>query len=161
MNQKDNELLSRFDADPGRWRPMFYGVEVSVPVGANASGNAAVNLNNQPFIWRALRHGVIGQLDYTVDFTGSGLKDDGQYSIEFRDENSNYQNLSIPAITLLGTRDYWKDFPFPIPYNGNRTITFRVTNRYTRTLVPEADYFTVGLLIVGVADWGTLQTSRA
>lgn len=156
----ENDLVSRFDQDPGRWRPMFYPLTISVPVAVNQVGNGSVSLNNQAFIFKSLRHGVIGQLDYTTDFTGTGLKDDGMYLIEFKDENSNYQSVGGLASLMFGMRDDWRDLPFPIPYNGNKVLTFRITNLYTRTIVPRADYFQVGLVVCGIADWGTLQTSR-
>lgn len=157
---QENDLLSRFDADPGRWRPMFYNVKISVPVLVNQSGVGSVPLNNQPYIMKAIRHCVVGKLDRTADYSGSGLYDDGQYDIEFKDEQSNYQNIGGPALIMFGSRDEWTPLPYPIPYNGNRVITFRLTNLYTRTLDPRADYFQVALSISGLADWGTLQTSR-
>ena len=46
------------------------------------------------------------------------------------------------------------EFPYPIPYAGNKTLTFEIFNRCARTLVPEADYFTVALVVHGIADWG-------
>lgn len=157
---QENELLSRFDADPGRWRPMFYPIIISVPVQTNLTGTGSVSLNNQPFIWKSLRHGVIGMLDHTSDYSFSGLKDDGQYLIEFKDEISNYQSIAGPANLMFGSKDDWRDFPFPIPYSGNRVISFRITNLYPRALIPSADYFQVALVVCGIADWGTLQTSR-
>ena len=155
--QDDNQLLSRFDKDPGRWRPMYYPLEVSVPIANIAFGEGSININNQPYIWKRTIHGVIGQLDYTTDFSGSGLKDDGMYTIEFKDEQSNYQQIAGRADLMFGSREYWLDMPFPIPYAGNRTLTFRITNRYTRLFVPAASFFIVSVVMHGFADWGSVQ----
>lgn len=76
----------------------------------------------------------------------------------FRDEQSSYQNQSIPANLMWGwvQSGYVMELPYPLPYAGNKTLYFEVTNRVTRTLVPTADYFQVGIAVHGIADWGTL-----
>jgi len=153
-NYRTHPLLGRFDLDPGRWRPMFYPVEISVPVALGQSGTGSVNLNNQPFIFTKLTHQIVGP---TAD-SQSGLVQDGMYDIEFKDQQSNYQKDPVMADQIAGSviAGYQTDLPFPIPFAGNRTVTFRVTNRVLRVLVPEADYYTVALTMHGVADWGEL-----
>jgi hypothetical protein len=55
-----NPLFSRFDQDPGRYRPMFYNLEVTIPQAAGGWGEGSVTLRNQPFILTAVRHQIIG-----------------------------------------------------------------------------------------------------
>lgn len=153
-----NALVSRFDADPGPWRPMYYPVEISVPLAAGQSEVGSVTINNQPFIWMFLGHQIMGN---TGDPETSGLYQDGQYDIEMKDEQSNYQHAPVCASGAFGggAVGYQIELPIPICYPGAKTITFRVTNRYTRILTPEPSeaVFKLKLVIGGVQDWGTLE----
>jgi len=150
-------LVSRFDADPGPWRPMFYTVTIPVPTAAGGSEDGSVTINNQPFVWTDLGHQIIGN---TADPETSGLYQDGQYSIEFKDEQSNYQSLPFPAGAALGGEGsgYKIALPMPIGYPGAKTISFRIINHYTRILTPEPAeaVFNVKLVLIGASDWGTL-----
>lgn len=149
-------LLSRFDADPGPWRPMYYPLELDVPVEAGGSEEASVTINNQPFIWQMLGHQIMGN---TGDPVTSGLFQDGQYDITMKDEQSNYQSAPIAATATFGggLMGYTIFLTLPIGYPGTKTLTFRVTNAYTRVLTPESDTFKVKLTVGGVADWGELR----
>jgi hypothetical protein len=151
-----NTLLNRFDADPGPWRPMYYPVEIDVPVESGGSEERSVTINNQPFIWQFLGHQIMG---CTGDPITTGLFQDGQYDITMRDEQSNYQSGPIAVCASIGggPTGYMIYLPLPIPYPGTKTLTFRVTNRCTRRLSPESDVFTVKLTVGGVADWGELR----
>ena len=75
MSQRTNRnaLLSAFDADPGPWRPMQYPVTIPVPLEANQSEVGSVTIQNQPFIWMAIGHQIIGN---TADPETSGLYQD-------------------------------------------------------------------------------------
>lgn len=152
-------LLSRFDADPGPWRPMYYPVVIDVPVSAGGSEEASVTLNNQPFIWMFLGHQIIGN---TGDPETSGLYQDGQYDIEMKDEQSNYQSAPVAASSAFGGGAFGFQIPLtlPIPYPGTKTLTFRITNHYTRILTPEPPeaVFRVKLTVGGVINFGTLDT---
>ena len=152
-------LLGRFDLDPGRWRPMYYGVEIGVPVALDGMAQGSITLNNQPFVLTKITHAIVG---CTAVPDTTGLYQDGQYTIEFRDEQSNYQNMPIQADALLGSVrvGQFQDLPYPIPFAGNRTLTFRIVNRCLRVLDPVSETFQVAVVLHGVADWGELQ-SRA
>jgi hypothetical protein len=153
-----NALLSAFDADPGPWRPMHYPVTIPVPLEANQSEVGSVTIANQPFIWQMLGHQIIGN---TGDPETSGLYQDGQYSIEMKDELSNYQSAPVAASASFGggAFGFKIEFPLPIPYPGSKTLTFRITNHYTRILTPEPaePYFNVKLSVIGIANWGRLE----
>lgn len=150
-------LLSRFDADPGPWRPMFYPVTIDVPLEAGGSEEGSVTLLNQPFIWTFLGHQIIGN---TGDPETSGLYQDGQYDIDIKDEQSNYQSAPVAASSAFGggAFGFMITLPLPIPYPGTKTLTFRISNHYTRVLTPDPaeQVFKVKLTVGGVANWGRL-----
>ena len=152
-----NQLLSKFDSDPGPWRPMYYPVTIPVPLVADGSEEGSVTINNQPFIFTFIGHQIIGN---TGDPETSGLYQDGQYSIEFKDEQSNYQSAPIAASASFGggAFGFMIDLPLPIPYAGAKTLTFRLTNHYTRVLTPDPaePVFNVKITLGGVANWGQL-----
>jgi len=136
---------------------MFYPVNIEVPLAAGGSEEGSVTINNQPFIWMYLGHQIIGN---TADAETTGLWQDGQYMIEMKDEQSNYQSSMFAASAAIGGPGvgYQINLPLPIPYPGTKTLTFRITNNYLRVLNPEPDnlVFTVQLVVAGVADWGRL-----
>lgn len=152
-SQSDTELLSRFDKDPGRFRPMQYNLLVSVPVLVNGIGRGSISINNQPYIWTYLTHGIVGDVS-----AGTGLFQDNQYLISVRDEQSNYQDMSGLALTQFGDANSGRflPLPYPIPYSGNKTITFEIQNLYNRVIVGDPENFQVQLTMRGVADWGII-----
>jgi hypothetical protein len=149
-------LMGKFDQDPGRYRPLYYGVEITVPTAVGGVGRGSISLNNQPFIWTRGGHQIVGD---TADPSTTGLYQDGQYLIAFKDEQSNYQNQAIPAELLFGSvrSGYIVELAFPIAFAGNKTITFEITNRTNRALVPQADTYQVYIAMHGIADWGKLK----
>ena len=149
-------LVGKFDVDPGRYRPMYYGVDISVPVIQGGVGQGSITINNQPYIMTRVTHKIVGR---TADPDTSGLYQDGQYYLEFKDEQSNYQNGPIPADIMFGSvvSGYVMELPFPLAFAGNKTLTFRITNVPPRALSPTQDYYTVHVAIHGIADWGTLS----
>lgn len=157
QKEQRSGLVSRFDADPGPWRPMYYPLEIEVPLEAGESEIGSVTIQNQPWIWMFLGHQIMGN---TGDPETSGLYQDGQYDIEFKDEQSNYQSAPVCASGAFGggAFGYQIELPVPIGYPGSKTITFRITNRYTRVLTPEPSepVFPIKLVLGGVADWGQL-----
>lgn len=150
--QTKNPLLSRFDKDPGRWRPYKYGCLIDVPVTVDESGENTILIMNQPFIMDRISHAIVGP---TADPDASGLAQDGQYFINWQEEMSEYQNEPLLAIPAYGTFDFPLYLSSPVPFAGNKTLTFRVTNAYTRVLTPVAESFKVHIVIHGLADWGT------
>ena len=152
-----SKFFSNWDLDFNRYKPMWYAVEVDVPVIADRSASCSITLNNQPFLMYRLTHAIVGP---TYDWQTTGWYQDDQYSIEFKDENSNYQNIPMMSALQFGSarEGRYPDFAIPLAYSGNRTLTFNVTNRYLRVLTPQSDYFRVSICVHGVADWGPLQT---
>ena len=153
-NPMVQQLMGRYDADPGPWRPLYYSVPISVGQTADSVGRGSITLNNQPYIMTHISHQIAGN---TADPTASGLYQDGQYTIEFKDEQSNYMNSPAPADMLFGSVRSGYNIPlsYPIAFAGNKTLTFEIVNLYTRTLVPDAP-FTVYVGVHGIAYWGEL-----
>lgn len=149
-------LFGRYDKDPGRYRPQWYHTEISVGVTAGQRGNGSIVINNEPFAIIRMAAKIVGN---TADPETSGLYEDGQYDIEWKDQQRNYVDGPIAANLMWGWTQsgYSIDFPFPLPYSGNDTLSFTVVNRVTRTLVPTADYFAVQIVASGITDIGELQ----
>jgi hypothetical protein len=151
----NNPLFGRFDVNPGRYRPQFYHVEIDVPVNLNGVGRGSITINNQPYALTRITHKLVGNVK---DPEASGLFQDGMYDVEWKDEQSSYVDGPIAADLMWGWNHsgYVLELPFPIPYAGAKTLSFVVTNRVARTLIPEADTFPVQICLHGVGDWGEL-----
>jgi len=149
-------LFGRYDKDPGRYRPQYYHVEIDVPVTVGGIGRGSIPINNEPFCMTRMTHRIIGP---TADPTTSGLYQDGQYDIEWKDEQRNYVDGPINANIMWGWDEsgYVMDLPFPLPFVGNKTLSFTVVNRVLRVLVPTADYFAIQICLAGIADLGELE----
>jgi hypothetical protein len=145
-------LMGPFDEDPGRYRPLSYGVPITLGVAAGAQASGSISINNEPFIMTSVTHQIIGP---TADPATSGLYQDGQYTIEWKDEQSVYSNGPIPADMMFGSvrSGYIKELPYPVPFAGAKTLTFTLVNQVTRTLLV-GDTFVVYVAIHGVNDWG-------
>jgi hypothetical protein len=148
----NSPLLSRYDRDPGRWRPYKYGCLIDVPVAADGAEEGTITIMNQPFIMDRISHIIVGD---TWDPNRTGLAQDGQYYIQWKDEQSEYQNQPLLAIPAFGTEEFPLYLSMPIGFAGQKTLTFRVINAYQRRLTPEADTFRVQIVIHGASDWGT------
>lgn len=150
MNQPiKTNLMSRFDADPGPWRPMYYSLVVSVPLAINGIGEGSIPIYNQPFIFERVTHEIIGPAA-NPSVAGIGVYQDGQYSISFGDEQTVYQDKPASANSMFGNVHNGTSIPlpFPLPYAGNKTIKFTVQNLITRTLVG-ATHFSVQITLHG------------
>ncbi len=152
-----HHLMGKFDYDPGRWRPLYYGVKISVPVGINQVGQGTIQLNNQPYIMTRIMHKIVGE---TADPATTGLYQDGQYDVALKDEQSNYQNDDIAADLMYGAvggfngNGFVMDLTYPLPFAGSKSISWRVVNRVARVLASAEPYFTVELCLHGLSDWG-------
>lgn len=158
-DETSRRLLSVQDLDPERWKPMYYQVTIDVPVAADGRGVGSINTNNQAFVLVRVGHTILGN---TMDPETSGLYNDGQYVIKWADEQRNYSDVPVQANLAFGPHieGAQRRLPYPVMYAGNHTITFEVTNLYTRVLTPVSENFRVAILLDGLADWGTLKGMR-
>lgn len=152
-------LLAFYDADPAGWRHYSYSSFVDIGVAANQQGTITLPTMFQPYMWHGFRHSVVGDID---DWETTGLKNDGQYLVEYSDERSQYTSAPTPALLLSGPHKEgpFPSFELPVFFPANHTITFRMTNIYTRVLTPTAATFRVYVSIYGLQYWGKLQPPR-
>ena len=158
MEDRTKHLLGLMDGDPERWKPMVYGLTIDVPVQVDGHAQGSVTTMNQPFILRGVATHILGN---TSDYEGTGLVDDGQYLIKWRDEMREYNNIHLNADLLFGpkTEGPYRMLPYPVLYAGNHTISFDILNAYTRVLTPESDFFRIQIALHGLADWGKLKST--
>lgn len=154
-------IMGRSDIDPGQLRPQWYHCNVSVPVLANGQGISTIRISDKPFTMTRITSKILGDTTNSQ----SGLVQDYQYLVEWKDEQSTYVDGPIAPDLMWGANagdsaGYIMDFPYPLAYTGNKSLEFRVTNLIARTLVPESDYFTVQICLHGIGDWGLPQVSR-
>lgn len=154
--QDGDRLLSLPDLDPERWKPMGYSKLVDVPVTANGQGSTSINTVNQPFIITRIGTVICGN---TIDWESTGLINDGQYYVHYQDEQRQYIDNPTNALLLWGphVEGSNRDLQYPIYFAGTHNLKFTLTNIYQRILTPEATYFTVQILVSGLADHGKLQ----
>lgn len=161
----NHPLFGKFDLDPGKWRPLFYPTYIDVPVAAGEIGRNSVTINNQPYIWSRITTKIVGN---TAVPETSGLYNDGQWSIAFKDEQSNYQKDFFPADLAFGSQGSTNNsgfiipLPYPIPFAGNKTITFEIRNDVLRVPAgaPTPTTYKICVLMAGVANWGDLLPPR-
>ena len=153
-------LISKYDMDSGDFRPLFYSVEVVVPIGLQGIGRGSVSINNQPFIWLRTAHSIVGDVSNPAV---SNLWNDGQYDVNFRDDEAVYQRDFALASLVFGgygsaqggqQGGYPIDMPYPIPFAGNRTVSFEVRNRVLRAPADASQTFTVQFVMHGIGSWG-------
>jgi len=151
-----NPLFGRYDKAPGRYRPQWYHVEIDVGVVAGQQGRGSISLNNEPFCIVRMTHKIVGD---TANASQTGLFQDGMYDVEWKDQQRNYVDGPMAADLMWGSdiAGYNMSFPFPLPYSGNDTLSFIVTNRVTRVLASEEETFPVQIVVHGIVDLGELQ----
>ena len=157
--EEARSLLNKFDQDPGPWRPFHYSTEIDVGVALGGLGRGPITTNQQPFIFTRLSHQIIGA---TGDPETTGLYQDGQYTIAFKDEMSNYQKEPTMAEQLAGSvrSGFIVWLAMPLALAGTRTLTFEIENRVLRVLSSQADHFVVSITMHGMADWGSLTNQQ-
>ena len=160
-------LLNQFDIDPGDWRPLYYPVEIEVGVAAGAIGRNSVSINNMPFIWTRTTHAIVGDV---ANPAVSNLWNDGQYDVNFRDEQSVYMRDFAPANLVFGgfgpsqggqQGGYPIDMPYPIAFSGNATVSFEVRNRVLRAPTDQSETFKVVFVMHGISSWGKARAGVA
>lgn len=156
MQPAATPLLNFFDLEPERLKPLIYAVTIDVPVIEGGIGQGSVQLRNQPFIVTKITHRILGR---TGDPESSGLYDDGQYLIEWKDDMRVYTTQPVNADLAFGPKALgeFPDLVYPIYYAGTIAIHFRIINQYLRTLSPQTDYFKIQIAVHGMADWGKLH----
>lgn len=160
----NSELMGARDVDPGRWRPTFYKCDIDVPVAAGQIESGSVTTDRPSFWLTRVTHQIVGP---TGDPQTTGLFQDGQYSIEWKDELSVYTNgtpdsFVMPDAIFGSVRaGHDKLLAFPMYFASRNTHTFRIRNEVTRNLNPAAETFRVQIQLHGISDFGKAVTERA
>jgi len=147
-------LFGRYDKDPGRYRSQWYHCEISVGQATGDQGRGSININNEPFAVVRMSAKIVGDVSNPQV---SGIYQDYMYTVEWKDQQRNYVDGPICPDLMWGSTQsgYAIDFPFPLPYSGNDTLSFTITNRVTR-VIPE-EYFVVQIVVAGITDIGELM----
>lgn len=146
-----SSLQNWYDLDPQRWTWFCLPTTISIGVGENSKGIGEVQLLNHPQYVTRITHQILGN---TSDAEATGLHQDGQYSIELKDQKTIFTLMAVQANNLFGpyVNGQFPDLSFPKYYQGVNTLNFTVVNLYTRLLSPEADFFNIQIAVHGVAD---------
>jgi hypothetical protein len=112
------------------------------PVGQAGSGS--VNIVNVPFIVKKITHGIIGDSNVDDPIVPS-VYQDGQYTIQWRTDQHNYESEPLLANPGYGTDFDHFDLSCPEELAPKTTITVNLTNTIDRT-----DATTVQLIFHGL-----------
>lgn len=156
---KKNPLIAWYDADPAGWKPFLYSGFCDIGVDVDSQARLSIRTIYAPYMWTAVTHGIVGNID---DPETSGLYNDGQYLINWKDERSAYVNNPIPANLAFGPHKEgdFPESPLPVFFPANHTVTFELTNLYNRILTPEADTFRIYIALKGLHYWGQLKPPK-
>lgn len=151
IDSSGSMLQNWYDLDPQVWSWFCIPADIDIGIDENSVGLGSVALLNHPQYITRITHQIIGN---TGNPEESGLYQDGQYSIEIKDQKTVFTLNAVQANNLLGPMI---DGPFPdlgLPkyYQGVNTLQFRLTNLVNRTLSEEAETFRVQLAVHGVAN---------
>lgn len=144
--------------DLSRWRPAWYYAELTIGLNRGDYNVGSVVLDDRPFVLICVTSSTIGNSALLP--AAETLWDAGQYTVEYRDENSHYFQLPLEVETLMsGSQTIQMRYspPIPVPLGRNHTLHIRVTNRIQRIIAPEIgkeDHITVGVCFHGAADIG-------
>jgi hypothetical protein len=145
------------DVDPGRFRSHFEKVRIDVGIDLNAIGRGSITTVDLPFYLMRLTHQIVGP---THDWLTTGLMQDGQYSVSWKDERTVYthgqpDNFIMPD-SMWGSVRTGHQFLLPRVqyYPGRNTHSFEIRNEVARLLSPPQDLFTVEIVLHGMLDHG-------
>ncbi len=136
--------------NPILWRPQFYPVTVPVPTALNGVGQDSFKINNAKFLAKQITHEIVGA---SLDFAeaNTAIKQDGQYSVEIKDEREAWQSEPMMPDASFGSvrTGRWIPLFAPIAFAGSQTIQVRVQNLIDRA-PSTLDLFNVHFVFFGV-----------
>jgi hypothetical protein len=166
----EDQLLGPRDLDPGRWRSLIYKVDIDVGKINQQIGDGSITTIEIPYWLVRITHQIVGAVNSweAMDDGTSGdpsFQQDGQYSIEWKDERSVYtagqpDGFIMPDAAFGSVRTgHLNLLPRPLFYAGRNVHSFRVKNEILRVLPPDdkAEYFRVQIQLHGFADWGVAK----
>lgn len=128
-----------------RYRSRFYAVNVPIPLPdppnpmpAGTGNTASVTVQNYPFLMKRVGHAIIGRNQVLAGpITGlADVSQDGQYTVRFRTDSSNYMNVPLSALAAFGGGQFSQivDLPAPIELKPKETIIVEVSTSIPRQL---------------------------
>ena len=149
----DQNLLNRnIPVDLNKYKPKYYAATVTVDTAEGGIGEGAVTFDNVPFILTHATHTILGaSFDYTE--IPAVIKQDGQYSIDWKDDQTSFQNEPISAESMFGSNRIGEIIPLPVrvAYKGSKTLSVRITNLVDRTATGTT--FKVQIVFCGFELW--------
>lgn len=125
---------------PRKYKARFYAVTVTLrkdaslgylPAGRAEEG--AFNVVNLPFTCTRITSSIVGPANVDQDSPVTSQTHDGQYLLELRGSQHNYQNEPMNAQSFHGTANGgYHLLPAPIPLAMKETMTIRITNTIRR-----------------------------
>ena len=139
-----------------KYKNRFYEITVTLPVTAvpdipaGTSQLGSVNIVNFPFILTSITHGIIGENQATANYPAN-IQQDGQYNLEIRTDQRNYQTAPLNAILMCGSYTDWLELPTPEELAPKTTVTIIVTNTILRA---EGDVLNIQIVLHGLEPIG-------
>lgn len=144
-----------------KYKNRFYEMNATLPVSAvpdipvGASNSPSVNIVNFPFILTRITHAIIGP-NQLIAALPNNLLQDGQYNLEMRTDQYNYQTAPINAVLMCGSADDWLELPTPEELAPKTTVTIIVTNTILR---PVGGVLNVQIVLHGLEPIGDDEES--
>lgn len=136
---------------PKRYKERLYSVTITIPADpgptlpAGRSQEGAFNVVNLPFVATRITSGIVGPSN-NLDPNDASPARDGQYLLEFRSDQHNYQSEPILATALHGLAvGGYLDLAAPIELAPKTALTVRITNA-----TPRSDSIKVQVVFHGV-----------
>ncbi len=149
----DQNLLNRsLPVDLNKYKPKYYATTVTVDTDESGIGEGSVTFDNVPFILTHATHTILGaSFDYTA--IAAVLKQDGQYLIDWKDDQTSFQNEPIAAEGMFGSNRIGEIIPLPVrvAYQGSKTLSVRITNLIDRSAY--GDTFKIQVVFCGFELW--------
>ena len=122
-----------------KYKNRFYEIGVTlpvtaipdIPVGTRQVGS--VNIVNVPFILTRITHGIIGENQLSANFP-QNIAQDGQYTLEIRTDQRNYQTAPINSVLMAGSPEFWLELPTPEELLPKTTVSIIFTNTILRAV---------------------------
>lgn len=140
-----------------KYKERKYEVTVTIPIDAmgvvpaGASQPGSVNIVNVPFIAKMITHEIVGVNGLAATFPHNMIQD-GQYLIEWRTDQHNYQTAPIMAGAGFGT--VYDHIPLSTPQelSAKTTVTVKITNNVQRDSALQVQLVFHGLEPIGPAE---------
>jgi len=133
--------------DPTIYRAKYYVLNIDVDAEIGGIGGGAKTIDNTPFVLDRITHGI--------SFRPDGVNQDGNYTLQFRDDQSVYNTEPALAQMLFGgvfNGNRVLDLPLRMFFQGSSTLNIDVVN-YTDRTGGGVTNFQLGIVFHGFERW--------